>query len=310
LSDVRSIVSRRCVSGDCRITVIGLPLPSCNFIFPCSQIVNSENDGFRVTNTGVGNGLRAIGGGFGVFGVGIGNSASGVQGVYAPNSVTVASGVLGCKDPVFHLNAGVYGEADQLGVIGHSTSATGTGTYGHSTGGPGVRGETQTGVGVQGQAFGDGLAARFIGDVEVTGDIRLVNADCAEEFDAIAAETIDPGTVMVIDGEDRLRRSEEPYDKRVAGIVAGGGNYRPGIVLDKNGSAKGRLPISMLGKVFCKVDASYSSIEVGDLLTTSATPGCAMKALDPARAFGAVVGKALRRLEGGRGLIPILIALQ
>jgi len=36
----------------------------------------------------------------------------------------------------------------------------------------------------------------------------------------------------------------------------------------------------------------------------------AMKARDPARAFGAVLGKALRPLQAGTGLIPILVALQ
>jgi hypothetical protein len=51
-------------------------------------------------------------------------------------------------------------------------------------------------------------------------------------------------------------------------------------------------------------------IEVGDLLTTSPTPGHAMKATDPVRAFGAVIGKALRALGDGQGLIPILVALQ
>ena len=35
-----------------------------------------------------------------------------------------------------------------------------------------------------------------------------------------------------------------------------------------------------------------------------------MKAGDPLLAFGAVLGKALRRLKSGRGLIPILVALQ
>jgi hypothetical protein len=35
-----------------------------------------------------------------------------------------------------------------------------------------------------------------------------------------------------------------------------------------------------------------------------------MKANDPMRAFGAVIGKALRGLQSGRGLIPILVSLQ
>ena len=45
------------------------------------------------------------------------------------------------------------------------------------------------------------------------------------------------------------------------------------------------------------------------LLTTSATPGHAMKA-ENLRAFGAVIGKAMEGLESGQGLIPILVALQ
>ena len=58
------------------------------------------------------------------------------------------------------------------------------------------------------------------------------------------------------------------------------------------------------------MDAGSSSIEVGDLLTTSPTPGHAMKAEDPLRAFGAVIGKALRPWKEGTGMIPVLIALQ
>ncbi len=53
-----------------------------------------------------------------------------------------------------------------------------------------------------------------------------------------------------------------------------------------------------------------SPIGVGDLLTTSSTPGHAMRAADPARAFGAVLGKSLGRLTGGQGLVPVLVALQ
>jgi hypothetical protein len=34
-----------------------------------------------------------------------------------------------------------------------------------------------------------------------------------------------------------------------------------------------------------------------------------MKAQDPSRAFGAVIGKDVRSLKDGQGLIPVLIAL-
>ena len=104
--------------------------------------------------------------------------------------------------------------------------------------------------------------------------------------------------------------SQRAYDKRVAGVVSGAGDYKPGIVLDKQQSESHRQPIALVGKVYCKVDAQYGAIEVGDLLTTAPTLGHAMKASDPLKAFGAVIGKALRPLKEGQGLIPILIALQ
>jgi hypothetical protein len=176
--------------------------------------------------------------------------------------------------------------------------------------GPAVHADNQgNGVGIF--AKGRRLAGLFEGIVEVTGDIRLVNAaDCAENFDVSGVEGIEPGTVMVLGDDGVLQASHRAYDKKVAGVVSGAGDFRPGIVLDRHASDGTRQPIALLGKVFCKADASVTAIEAGDLLTTSALPGHAMKASDPFKAFGAVIGKALRPLKDGRGLIPILVALQ
>jgi hypothetical protein len=91
---------------------------------------------------------------------------------------------------------------------------------------------------------------------------------------------------------------------------AGAGDLRPGIILDNRLATDHRRPIALVGKVYCKVDAQYGPIEVGDLLTTSPSPGHAMRAVSPLKAFGAVIGKALRPLTSGQGLVPILIALQ
>lgn len=60
----------------------------------------------------------------------------------------------------------------------------------------------------------------------------------------------------------------------------------------------------------CKVDADIAPIEVGDLLTTSTTKGHAQKVLDPSKALGTIVGKALAPLERGKGKIPVLVMLQ
>ena len=143
-----------------------------------------------------------------------------------------------------------------------------------------------------------------------TGDIKLSGGDCAEEFDVADTENVDPGTVLVIDDESKLRPCREAYDKKVAGVVSGANGTNPGIILDRNSSPSKRLPIALSGKVYCKVDASHSPIEIGDLLTTSPNVGHAMKAVDPMQAFGAVIGKAMATLCEGTGLIPILVALQ
>lgn len=180
--------------------------------------------------------------------------------------------------------------------------------HGISRTGDGVFGESVAGVGVHGK--GRRLAGFFEGDVEVTGDIRLTNADCAEDFDVSGLVKLEPGTVMVLGNEGTLSESQQAYDKRVVGVISGAGDYKPGIVLDKQQTSGNRQPIALMGKVFCKVDAQFGAIEVGDLLTTSPTPGHAMKTSDPLKAFGAVLGKALRPHTEGQGLIPVLIALQ
>lgn len=143
------------------------------------------------------------------------------------------------------------------------------------------------------------------------GDILIRNGDCAEELDVHDPDSITPGSVLSLADDGVLHLAEKPYDRRVAGIVAGAGDTRPGIVLGRDPSNKrNRLPIALVGRVHCWVDADYAPIEVGDLLTTSATPGHAMRANDAARAFGSVIGKSMGSLRSGAGLVPVLVALQ
>jgi hypothetical protein len=148
------------------------------------------------------------------------------------------------------------------------------------------------------------------GNVTVPGDILLTGADCAEQFDASDPDALQPGTVVVIDEGGALRESSHAYDKKVAGVISGAGDYSSGILLDNRSGSERRVPVALAGKTYCKVDAEYSPIEVGDLLTTSLTPGHAMKATQFDKAFGAIIGKALKPLPSGSGLIPILVALQ
>ncbi len=142
------------------------------------------------------------------------------------------------------------------------------------------------------------------------GDVKLLNADCAEEFDTVVGIDAVPGSVLVINDDERLTTATQPYDRRVAGVVSGAGSYRPGIVLGRRQESANRSAIALVGKVFCLVDADHGPIHVGDLLVSSSTPGHAMVASDPSRTPGAVLGKALRAWPAGQGMIPILVSLQ
>jgi hypothetical protein len=171
-----------------------------------------------------------------------------------------------------------------------------------------IRGDGNVGIGTASLSPSSKLTVN--GNVTVSGDVFLNGADCAEHFDLCSAQSLEPGTVVIIDQNGAVRESWEAYDKKVAGVVSGAGEFRHAIVLDRRPSEEPRVPVALLGKVYCKVDARCSPIGVGDFLTTSPTPGHAMKALDPMRAMGSVIGKALRPLDAGQGVIPILIALQ
>lgn len=68
--------------------------------------------------------------------------------------------------------------------------------------------------------------------------------------------------------------------------------------------------VALAGRVYCNVDATKIGVEPGDMLTSS-TPGHAMKSTDYARAHGAILGKAMQRLEKGqKGQILVLVTLQ
>ena len=66
-------------------------------------------------------------------------------------------------------------------------------------------------------------------------------------------------------------------------------------------------PVALSGRVGVRCDAP---IGVGDLLTTSSTPGHAMRVGDHTRAQGAIIGKAMTSLDEGSGLVLVLVSLQ
>jgi len=154
----------------------------------------------------------------------------------------------------------------------------------------------------------------FVSSLVVTG-----GADFAENFDVDATKDseipskIEAGMVVSIDPANpgKLQLSTQAHDRRVAGIISGAGGVKPGMMMSQGGTmADGKHPVALSGRVFCWADASQGAIEPGDLLTTSATPGHAMKVADATKAQGAIIGKAMTGLKDGKGLVLVLVTLQ
>jgi len=139
-------------------------------------------------------------------------------------------------------------------------------------------------------------------------------SDIAEPFDVADGEGIVPGMVVCIDPDQpgRLRLADAAYDRTVAGVISGAGGVNPGMMLRQGGTlADGTHPVALTGRVYCYVDADANGpVQPGDLLTTSDTPGHAMRVGAHAPAAGAILGKAMTTLESGRGLVLVLVSLQ
>jgi hypothetical protein len=165
----------------------------------------------------------------------------------------------------------------------------------------------------------DANASQFWVDNSGTTHTRVLEilggSDLSEKFDVDVGDgsPLEPGTVVSIDPrrEGRLVVSHEPCDRRVAGIVSGAGGVRTGMLMGQESSvASGSHPVALSGRVYCRATAVNGPIHPGDLLTTSSVPGHAMRVDEPARAQGAILGKAMGTLEHGEGLVLVLVGLQ
>jgi hypothetical protein len=141
--------------------------------------------------------------------------------------------------------------------------------------------------------------------------LEITGADFAEKFPT--TDEVQPGMVVEIDPDNpgNLRLARGAYNKRVAGIVAGANGLSKGIVLGNLEGSENHAPIAISGRVWVYADATEQAIEPGDFLTTAERPGYVMKATDLQKAQGAILGKAMTRLEKGQtGFVLVLVNLQ
>jgi hypothetical protein len=233
--------------------------------------------------------------------VAIGNTGTGVfgqtcMGLYAASADERA---------VWGLSTG------NLGVVGDCQNSGNSGWLGGIT--EGVYGQATTTASYGGRFANNasgGVALRADGLAQIKTLQILGGADLAERFDAPPDAT--PGTVMAIDpaSPGRLQVARGAYLRTVAGVVSGANGLAAGVELGREEPRAGTAAIALTGRVWVRCDASSTPIRPGDLLTTSDRAGCAMVARDPARATGAILGKAMTSLDSGTGLVLVLVSLQ
>lgn len=241
-----------------------------------------------------------------------------------------------------NVGVGAHSPAAKLDVRGNGASVAVTNTagspraiVGHNGGVDAgymqIRSTTnQTIAGLGGSTTGNVFVANAAGQVRAqmavdangkgiaTSDIVVITggSDIAEPYDIAPAGDVAalPGMVVSIDPQrlGGMRVCQTAFDRKVAGIISGANGVQPGLIMRQTGSiADGDMPVAASGRVWCLVDADANgAIEPGDLLTTSSTPGHAMRVTDPTLALGAVIGKAMSPLSAGRGYVLVLVSLQ
>lgn len=126
--------------------------------------------------------------------------------------------------------------------------------------------------------------------------LQATYADLAEFYEG--DQEYEPGTVLVFGGDKEVTTSSIMNDTHLAGVVT----TNPAYVM--NSEQKGiKVCLALAGRVPCKV---IGRIKKGDMLTTSATPGYAVKALNPT--LGAIIGKAIEDKDYGEaGVISVAV---
>ncbi len=226
----------------------------------------------------------------------------------------------------------VFADGAQYGVFAKSYTGNGAAVYATNDNGNAIIGINNTNyAAIAGQCnnaggYGGyfynsagGIALYVNGNTSTKALTILGGADVAEPFDVSTSASapsaaIEPGMVVTIDPEHQgaLRVADTAYDTKVAGVISGANGLAPGMVLKSEGDAlaNGEHPVAMTGRVWVWCDAGNGTIHAGDRLTTSATPGHAMRVDDASRAPGTVIGKAMTDLKEGKGLVLVLVNLQ
>lgn len=133
---------------------------------------------------------------------------------------------------------------------------------------------------------------------------RVDGADLAENYYTMDTPAPSPGTILSIDNQnqDIVTRSKIPYDKNLVGVVT----TQPGLVIGKAAPKTGAstILVALSGRVPVKISDENGQVLPGDYLTSSSSPGLAMKATKA----GPVIGQALTaQPSDGESIVTVLV---
>jgi len=141
---------------------------------------------------------------------------------------------------------------------------------------------------------------------EVAANIWVQMTDGADLAELYSSSDPDLGAkdVVVLDPQmqDGVKKSTKAYQKGVVGVIA----TKPGMILGSESLNQSGIPVAvaLAGRVPVKVSTESGAIIHGDYLTTSSTPGVAMKAVKA----GQVIGEAMTDYSGeGVGVVGMFI---
>jgi hypothetical protein len=145
-------------------------------------------------------------------------------------------------------------------------------------------------------------AANTIFSIDAAGNIKTdgsttigTPADVAENYSS--PQQLNSGDVVTFAGGTDVVKSTEPFQSTLAGVISD----NPGLVL--SGNTEG-YPLALSGRVPVNVTDEGGPIKPGDYLTSSSTPGKAMKA----NAAGPTIGRALTGMDSGSGRVEAYVA--
>lgn len=142
---------------------------------------------------------------------------------------------------------------------------------------------------------GQGSCAGTTAGTIYAGNTSVQSADLAENY--LSSQELEPGDVVSLSDDEHsmaVVKSTGSYQGSLIGIVS----TKPGVTLNSDAATDSAhpyvYPLGLSGRVPVKVTLENGPIAKGDYLSSSSTPGVAMRATKP----GIVIGKALENYNG------------